>query len=147
MEITKRKNKFPQQRVNADNPRLLENDAHCISKEEKKVCLVLKRLKTDSHSCLVGIHRCYTLKYTWDNSGLQRFTNKWTNGLRECNVSFCIFGALFSASELKSQDLLASVKHQCGQANIWEPFFFGAKNRSLNKLQAESASKQGWNAS
>lgn len=81
------------------------------------------------------------------NSDLQRFTNKWTNGLWECNVSFCIFGALFSASELKSQDLLASGKHHCGQANIWEPFLFGAKNRSLNKIQAESASKQGWNAS
>lgn len=46
-------------------------------------------------------------------------------------MRFHTCGALFSASELngslKYQALLASVKHQCWEANIWEPFFFGAR--------------------
>ena len=46
-------------------------------------------------------------------------------------MRFHICGALFFASELsgslKHQALSASVRHRCWEANIWEPFFFGAR--------------------
>lgn len=122
--------------------------------------LVLKILKMDSDSYLVEIHwwlRAST--YLRQLELTKRFTNKWTNGLWELNVSICIFGALFSASELKgslkSSDSMACVKHKCWEANTWEPFFFWARtgvwiksslSQLLNKdkIQVYKAYLQAW---